>query len=170
MNKIKIERESKVFIYGNSNLNKCSKEDNLLFFDKTIDPLTILKNGKKNNFTTNKINITNSIPKSKKIDLNKVITSLGLSLFISLNPNNSMALSYLNTLNTISSTGEDIISAFGTGVIKVVSIITVIRLLNELLNGGNEYRLFRILKECLGVILAVILIPKIPLIVSIIIK
>lgn len=166
MNKIKVERENKVFVYGNPYLSECTKEENILFFDKTVDPLMIIKNHREFNSIKDYIN---TFLNNKKNNLTKITTTLSLSLFIALNPNTSTALSYLNTLSKISSTGEDLISAFATGVIKGVSIITVVRLFNELMNGGNEYRLFEILKECLGVILAVIIIPKVPLIISMII-
>lgn len=166
MNKIKAEKKDRVFVYGNPYLNKYNKEDSLLLFEKSVDPELQEKNNNKPIYTSNTTNLLSN----KKFDLNKITKSLPFTLFIVFNPNSSMALSYLNTLDKISSTGEDIISAFGIGVVKVVSIITVLRLLNELMNGGNEYRFFKILKECLGVILAIILIPRIPIIISMIVS
>lgn len=166
MNKIKVEREDKVFVYGNPYLSECTKEDNMLFFDKTVDPLMIIKNNKE---LTSIKECINNVLKDKNFNLAEITTTLSLSLFIAFNPNTSIALSYMNTLSKISSTGEDIISAFAIGVIKGVSVITVVRLFNELMNGGNEYRLFEILKECLGVILAIIILPKVPFIISMLI-
>lgn len=79
----------------------------------------------------------------------------------------------LNTINAYSLTMEEVMNAGQTavnvislGITKAMIIITILRILNEFLNNGNNLnRIAIILKECFGVVLIVYVIPKIPFII-----
>lgn len=162
---LNIKKESEILIYKKTYLDEIIKTRDISIFNTVINNLIDATN--KETFLIN-TPIVNFF-KNCKFNLNEFTTSVSVGLFVSLSPSISIALSHQDNLNNIRLIGEDLVSAFGIGVIKGVSIVTVIRLFNELMNGGNEHRIFKILKECLGVILAVVIIPKVPLIISLIV-
>lgn len=85
-------------------------------------------------------------------------------------PSFSFALTGNATLDKLFERGTEIGGILSISIIEVVSIITVIRLINEFMNGSNEHRLFKILKDCLAVIFAMAILPKLPLLITMIFK
>lgn len=166
MKDLNVKKEYEILIYKKTHLDKITKTRDISIFNKKVNHLIDITN--KETILINKPVI--DFFKNCKLNLNEITTSISVGLFVSLTPSISIALSHQEKLNNIRLIGEDLVSAFGVGVIKGVSIVTVIRLFNELMNGGNEHRIFKILKECLGVILAVVIIPKVPLIISLIVE
>lgn len=107
-----------------------------------------------------------SLLKNKKYNLNKIIKCASGSLLLILIPNESLALSESEILTKLKVGGLKATEVISIGLIKVILIISVIRLLNEYINGANERKFFDILKESLAIILVVTLIPKIPTIIN----
>lgn len=163
---LNIKNENEILIYKKTYLDKVIKTKDLSVFNKIKNDLITVSDDKL--ILINKP--ISSFFNNCKLDLNNKITSLSVGLFVSLTPTISFAFSQQDNLNNFRVLGEDLVSAFGIGVVKGVSIVTVLRLLNELMNGGNEHRIFKILKECLCVIIAVVVIPKVPVIISLIIR
>lgn len=176
MKKIEINRENKVFVFGNPNLTECTFEENALFFKESIDPLSvgISKNITARDAVLNKFDfIEDNFDKllihfsKNKVFYKKAVYTLALALFFSSNPTSIFAMPYMDKL---SSTGAKLLPAIVVGINKGVLILTLVKLFNEYLNGCSQYRVFEILRECVAVLLATTIIPNLPLIVNILLK
>ena len=168
MRKIEIYREPKVFVFGNPYITTCTKEENKTFFDNTINIDSIIYKSKFD--THNKLNfIYNNIDNTlETLKDNKILTvSIALSLFIASNPTSCFATSFMEEMTNI---GTNLVGVLSVGITKGLLIITALRLFNEYINGANYYRIFNILKESIALILAIVVIPKLPIIVNTFIK
>lgn len=172
MRKIEIYREPKVFVFGNPYITTCTKEENKTFFDNTINIDSIIYKSKfdthnKLNFIYNNIDNTLENLKDNKILIEKITVSIALSLFIASNPTSCFATSFMEEMTNI---GTNLVGVLSVGITKGLLIITALRLFNEYINGANYYRIFNILKESIALILAIVVIPKLPIIVNTFIK
>ena len=104
--------------------------------------------------------------KDKKT-INKIIIILGISLFLASNPTSSFALS---SLETFKENGLMLVNQISDILIQGIIILTIFRLLYEYIQGANDYRIFDVLKESIGAIALLIILPKIPTIFNLIIK
>lgn len=164
MKKIEVIREKKVFVFGNPYLKECTIEENSFFFKDNIDPYLVGINRNMENkadFIFNNLNNMVSELRLNNTMHSNLTTSLAIALFIASNPTSCFALDYVDKIFTA---GMNAVSILTVGLIKGVLIITALRLLNEYINGSNNYRIFDILKECIGVILLTVLIPRLPII------
>lgn len=172
MKKIEIYREPKVFVFGNPAITECTVEENELFFDKTvnlsyIEELKLIES--KTNTTDRFYYIHDNLDyilrsfKNNKLLIAKITTSLAIALFISSNPTSCFALS---TMEKVTTAGFNLVGVLSIGINKGIMIMTVLRLFKEYTNGANNHRVFEILKESLALILAMVLIPKLPVIVE----
>lgn len=94
-----------------------------------------------------------------KRDTNRIIKVTALSLFIISNPTSSFALDLV--LNK--SKGFAIVNELSEIIIYSTITVTAIRLFLEYIQGANTYRISDILKECILVIVLMILLPKLPI-------
>lgn len=94
-----------------------------------------------------------------KAKINNIISVLAITLFFSFNPTHSFAISSLEILK---SNGLILVNKASHFLINGIIIVTVLRLSYEYFHGANECRIFDILKECVGVILLLLLLPRIP--------
>lgn len=100
----------------------------------------------------------------------KKISLLLMVLFSSILPTYSFAISNTSKLNSIYLAGLNIVQGLSSGIIKIISIITLIRLFNEFTKGVNENKLFDILREFIAVVLVMMILPKIPALIAFIIR
>lgn len=169
MKKIKTERESKVFVFGHPYITECSVDENSLFFINSIDPLSIpLKEAssyfdKSTNFFYSNFDKVLKEVKHNKVIYAKLISIIAITLLLASNPTSCFAMSFVEKMSIV---GKNLIDILSVGMIKGVLILTVLRLFNEYTRGCSDCRVFEILKESLAIILAVIVIPKLPVIIS----
>lgn len=165
-----IYREPKVFVFCNSETKICTVEENELFFKENLS-FELAKNNlnKSNKFDSycNKLySLTNKL-NNRKFILSKVVPCIALTLYLALNPNKCFALASLEEFKVI---GISLANLISDTIIKGVLILCAVKLLIEYSNGANQNRIFDILKECLSIILVVMLLPKIPEVFSLLIK
>lgn len=132
----------KVHVFGVEGIDSCSYEEYSLLFNKDFDVDNFLyKNNKKINNYIGKI--------------------MGISLFIASNPKYILAFGK-ETNVFASSIGNDLFSKATEYSIIGVLIITAFRFLAEYSRGGSKYRTLEIFKECVLIILAIIVLPYTP--------
>lgn len=94
-----------------------------------------------------------------KNNIQNIVIILAISLFISSNPTSTFALS---SLNSFKDNGFKIVNEIRDIIIQGVIITTALRLLYEYTQGANDYRIFDVLKESIGIIAILLILPKIP--------
>ena len=133
-------KSEKVHVFGLEEIDSCSYEEYSLLFNKDFNIDDFLYKNKNNN-------------KFKKY----IVKITGIALFLASNPKHILAFSKANT-----SMGSDLYSKAKSFSIVGVLIITALRLFFEFSRGGSKYRTFEIIKECVLIILAIIILPGIP--------
>ena len=94
-----------------------------------------------------------------KNNIQNIVIILAISLFISSNPTSTFALS---SLNSFKDNGFKIVNEIRDIIIQGVIITTALRLLYEYTQGANDYRIFDVLNESIGIIAILLILPKIP--------
>lgn len=89
---------------------------------------------------------------------------ISLSLFLSLIPQRAYAFDGSKNIffKMIEELGNDAFSGVSLGTIKAILVITVLRFLVEFTKGGSKYRFYDIAKQCVAVILMIIILPYVP--------
>ena len=119
-----------------------------------------------NNFID--FNIDRLLSKTKdKVKITNIITILATTLFISANPTSSFAIS---SLETFKNNGLKLVDEVSSIIIQGIVILTALRLTYEYFQGADDYRIFNVLKESIGAILLLLLLPRVPTIFTLLIK
>lgn len=136
------KNEKNIHVFGLNGINRCSKEEYDLLFNKDF-------------------NIKEFINPNKSDFLSKFSKMLGISLFIVSNPKNTFA--YSTIIDKLPKRiGGDIFNKISGFTIYGILIVTAVRLLCEYGRGGSKHRLVEIVKECIFLVLATLFLPKIP--------
>lgn len=168
-----ITNSTNIHVFGVPNINSCSKEEYEMIFNEDFDI---------SNFYNKTLfdNPDKAIDKILKILQNhnykgiysKLTTSISLSLFMASNPISCFALSSDNNLfkEMVDRLGTDLLDGVSMGAIKGVLIVTALRLFVEYTRGGSKYKFFDITKQCIIVLLIIVVLPILPGIVNLVVN
>ena len=166
---------SNIHVFGVTNVKSCSKEEYELIFNKDFDVSSFCDNkylfdnlDKTNNHVLDVFRNHNY----KKIH-SKLVASISLALFMASNPISCFALSSSNNnffKDMIERLGTDLLDGVSMGAIKGVLIVTALRLFVEYTRGGSKYKFFDITKQCIIVLLIIIILPTLPGIVNLVVN
>ena len=109
-------------------------------------------------------NLKNFISPIKNLSYKINYKFISLSLFLSLTPQRVYALDNPKNLffKMMEELGNDAFSGVSLGTIKAILVITVLRFLVEFTKGGSKYKFYDIAKQCIAVILMIIVLPYVP--------
>lgn len=109
-------------------------------------------------------NLKNFISPIKNLSYKINYKFTSLSLFLSLIPQRVYALDNPKNLffKMMEELGDDAFSGVSLGTIKAILVITVLRFLVEFTKGGSKYKFYDIAKQCIAVILMIIVLPYVP--------
>lgn len=109
-------------------------------------------------------NLKNFISPIKNLSYKINYKFISLSLFLSLIPQRVYALDNPKNLffKMMEELGDDAFSGVSLGTIKAILVITVLRFLVEFTKGGSKYKFYDIAKQCIAVILMIIVLPYVP--------
>lgn len=174
-----ITSSKRIHVFGLSNTTSCSKEEYELIFNKNFDISNISNDEFKSLLFTdaNQDKVINLVLKTlKKYNYKdvylKLVTDISTTLFIASNPIYCFALS--STENNffedmVNRLGTDLLDGVSAGAIKGVLIVTALRLFVEYTRGGSKYKFFDIIKQCLIVLLIIVVLPTLPGIVTLVV-
>lgn len=164
-----------VHVFGVPNLKKCSNEEYNMLFDTNFDISNFLDDSMIFCNSNKSINtLLKSLPQYnyKEIYL-KLTIGLSLTLFMASNPISCFALSSNDNnffRKAIEQLGNDVLDGVSIGAIKGVLVVTALRLFVEYTRGGSKYKFFDIIKQCLIVLLGIIILPLLPGLVSLVVN
>lgn len=163
-----------IHVFGVPNLKKCSYEEYNLLFDNNFDISSFLDDSMLLCNSDKSINnLLKLLPKHNYKDVYlKLTIGLSLTLFMASNPILCFALSSNDNFfrKAIEQLGSDVLDGVSIGAIKGVLVVTALRLFVEYTRGGSKYKFFDIVKQCIIVLLGIIILPLLPGIVSLIVN
>ena len=164
-----------VHVFGVPKISSCSKEEYNMIFNKDYD-ISNFYNNKASLDNPDKIinRVLEHLQKyNYKETYSKLTKCISLTLFMASNPTACLALSSSSGGNLfremIEQLGADLLDGVSMGAIKGVLIVTALRLFVEYTKGGSKYRFFDIAKQCLIVLLIIIILPTLPGIVTLVV-
>lgn len=170
------QRCTEVHVFGMPNITSCSYEEYNKIFNNEFDISNLnyknferLLNGEKDKELDSFLGRL----KNNYSDIYyKLIKCISITLLMSTKPTLCFALvsngartgNFLKDI--LEQLGSDIFDGISGGAIKGILIVTALRLLVEYSRGGSKYKFFDITKQCIIVLLMIIVLPTLPGIVT----
>lgn len=163
-----------IHVFGVPNVKSCSKEKYEMIFNKDFDISNFYNNKTPHDSLDKTINKVLEVLQNHnyKDIYSKLTTSISLVLFMASNPILCFALSSNNNFfkDMVDRLGTDLLDGVSMGAIKGVLIVTALRLFVEYTRGGSKYKFFDITKQCIIVLLIIIVLPILPGIVNLVVN